>query len=104
MLMSTPLDDHLAEISALCRRFGVERLDLFGSAATDTFDPARSDIDLLVEFGSDAGHVTLDTYFDLKDALEVLLRRSVDLVMEDAIRNPYVRAEIERSKRALYAA
>lgn len=104
MIMSTPLDHVREEIAAVCRRHGVRRLDLFGSATTAAFDAARSDIDLLVEFEPDSGARTLDAYFDLKDALEALLGRSVDLVMPNAVRNPYVRAEIERSQRLLYAA
>ena len=59
--MSTPvtralpdlIESHRAEIAQLCARFGVHRLELFGSAATGAFDPARSDVDFLVEF--DAG-------------------------------------------------
>lgn len=98
------LDQLRGEIAALCRRHGVRRLDVFGSAATDAFDPARSDVDLLVEFEPDANARTLDAYFDLKESLEALLGRRVDLVMPAAVRNPYVRAEIERSQRPLYAA
>ena len=82
----------------------MRRLDLFGSAATATFDPARSDVDLLVEFEPGDPPQTLDDYFGLKESLEALLGRPVDLVMPGAVRNPYVRADIERSRRPLYAA
>ena len=57
------------ELRALCRRFHVRRLDLFGSAARGDFDPERSDIDLLVEF--DREHpdaLSFDTYFGFKEA------------------------------------
>jgi predicted nucleotidyltransferase len=96
---------HRAEMHALCRRFHVRRLDLFGSAARDDFDRARSDIDLLVEF--DSSHpdaLSLRTYLGLKDSLETLLGRPVDLVELGAMRNPYLKAGIERSRETLFAA
>jgi predicted nucleotidyltransferase len=98
------LDELHDDIVAICRHHRVRRLDLFGSAATPAFDATRSDVDLLVEFEDDAQGRTLDAYFDLKESLEKLLARPVDLVMLGAVRNPYVRADIERSRRALYAA
>jgi uncharacterized protein len=65
------------ELRELCRRFHVRRLDLFGSAAGEDFDPARSDLDFLVEFQPEA--LAFDIYFDLKEALEALFGRKVDL-------------------------
>ncbi|WP_374446946.1 nucleotidyltransferase family protein [Stella sp.] len=93
-----------AVIAELCRRFHVRRLDLFGSAARRVdFDPERSDIDLLVDY--EPGHTPgLNEYFDLRDALQRVYGRKVDLVMTSAIRNPYVRSSIERHRRRLYAA
>ena len=102
--MPPPFDELRAQIEALCRRHQVRRLDLFGSAAAGAFDPARSDVDLLVEFEPDARGQTLDTYFGLREALEALFGRRVDLVMLGAVRNPYIRADIERSRQTLYAA
>lgn len=96
---------HRAELGALCRRFHVRRLDLFGSAARDDFDPARSDLDFLVEF--DRSHpdaMSFETYLGLKESLEELLGRPVDLVEPGAVINPYFKAEIERSQVALFEA
>lgn len=90
-------------IADLCRRFGVRRLFVFGSAVTDRFDPERSDVDFLVEFTDDMPH-TLDQYFDLKDALEAAVGRPVDLVEASALRNPFVIKSIEATKQELYAA
>jgi predicted nucleotidyltransferase len=79
------IEQHRPEIAALCRRFGVRRLAVFGSAARGTdFDPARSDVDLLVEFEPSAGY-DLATFIDLKEALEKVLGRSVDLVDRGAV-------------------
>ena len=90
-------------IADLCREFGVRRLAVFGSAVTDRFDPARSDVDFLVEFSEDAPR-TLDHYFRFKKALEILVGRSVDLVETGALRNPFVIDSIEAGKEELYAA
>jgi uncharacterized protein len=92
-------------LPALCRAFGVQRLELFGSATGDDFDENRSDVDVLVVF--DKSHITHDPwrqYFGLKEALETLFGRSVDVVEDGALRNPFIRAEVERTKEPLYAA
>jgi uncharacterized protein len=95
-----------AELEALCRKHHVCRLDVFGSAARGTdFDPAQSDIDFLVEFDrSNPEAMTLDSFLGLKDSLEALLGRPVDLVEPGAVRNPYVKAGIERSRELVFGA
>jgi len=103
--MLTMIAEHRPEIAALCRRFGVRRLDVFGSAARDDFDPARSDLDFLVEFDARApAALSLKTYLGLKETLEALFGRNVDLVEPGAMHNPYVKASIERSRELLFAA
>ncbi len=93
------------DVRALCRRFGVRRLDLFGSAARDDFDPARSDLDFLVEFDQGAARaMSVANYFDLKEALEALFGRSVDLVESGAARNPYLKESIAQSKEPVFEA
>lgn len=90
-------------VADLCRRSGVKRLEVFGSATRDDFDVVSSDVDLLVEF-DDTAKRSLAAFFDLKDALEQVFARPVDLVMPDAVRNPYVRAAINRDRQVLYDA
>jgi hypothetical protein len=93
------------EIAALCRRFHVERLEVFGSAARgDDFDPGESDADFLVEFGPDRGLPPLEQFFGLAEALEDLLGRPVDLIEPQAVVNPFVLAGINRSRELVYAA
>lgn len=93
------------EIEDLCRRLGVRRLDVFGSAVADTFDLETSDIDVLVEFAHDRpGFDYFDTYFTLKESLEELLGRAVDVVSVASIRNPYFRDRVMRTREPLYAA
>jgi uncharacterized protein len=75
---------------------------VFGSAARGTdFDPASSAVDLLISY-MPGQRADFGAYLDLRDALAELLGRPVDLVMEDAVENPFVRAGIERSRQPLY--
>ncbi|HEX3521427.1 MAG TPA: nucleotidyltransferase family protein [Stellaceae bacterium] len=102
--MIEDIELHRGELQALCRRFHVRRLDLFGSAARGDFDPARSDIDLLVEFRRSAPPHPFDAYFGLKEALEELFGRPVDLVEAGAVRNPYLKASIDGSRELVFEA
>lgn len=94
-----------AEVAALCRRFHVRRLEVFGSAAREhDFDPAHSDIDFLVEFTEHPDGMSLGNFFDLKEALEGVFGRPVDLLMPGAIRNPYLKASVDRSRVEVFGA
>lgn len=91
------------ELAALCRRFGVRRLEIFGSGATGGFRQDTSDLDFLVEFEPPAGPGYADRYFGLLEALEALFGRPVDLVVASAIRNPYFRESVDKTRAVLYA-
>ncbi len=93
--------DSVAEI---CKRRHVRKLEVFGSATTSDFDPKRSDVDLIVDFDETAREKLLDCYFGLKEDLEALFGRPVDLLTSAPIRNPYLRESIEGSRQTLYAA
>jgi predicted nucleotidyltransferase len=95
---------HRTALQELCRRHHVRRLDLFGSAATDRYRPAESDLDLVVEFEPLPAGTYVDTYFGLREALEQLFGASVDLLVASAIKNPYFRQSVEQTKTLLYAA
>ncbi len=92
------------KIAELCRKRGVQRLALFGSAASETFDPDRSDLDFLVEFEDLPPAEYADAYFGLLKDLEDLFGRPVDLLTPSSLQNPYFRQEVERTQRELYAA
>ncbi len=96
--------EHGAELGSLCQRYGVARLDLFGSAATGKYHPADSDLGFLVEFRKSPAGGYADAYFGLLKSLELLFERSVDLVVESAIKNPYFRESVEETRVLLYAA
>ena len=102
--MLDDIRDKREAIDTLCLQFRVRRLELFGSATGTTFDPATSDVDFLVEFFEFPGGGIADAYFGLRQELENLLQRKVDLVTVAAVTNPYLRQSIDRSKEVLYAA
>jgi uncharacterized protein with HEPN domain/predicted nucleotidyltransferase len=93
------VERNLPEIAELCRRFGVRRLDLFGSAATGRFDDRRSDLDFLVKFEPEARG---KSYFRLLEEFEKLFGRKVDLLTEDGLENPFLRRRIETERRTLF--
>lgn len=100
--MTGPMHIDRTEVRALCRKYGVRRLLLFGSAARDDFDQTTSDVDLLVEF--DEGlRERFDAYFGLKEELEALFDRPVDLVSATALRNPYFAESVVSGGQELYA-
>lgn len=99
------VEDKHQDIDAICRRFDVRRLEVFGSAARGVdFQPDVSDVDFLVEFDPSSRLPPLDGFFGLQAELSTLLGRPVDLVEAGAVRNPYVLASIERSREVVYAA
>lgn len=103
--MIAEISSHREELRELCRRFHVRRLDLFGSATGDDFDLAHSDLDFLVEFDRAApGAMSFKTFFGLKEALEALFGRSIDLVEPSAILNPYLKQSVERSRESVFEA
>lgn len=89
------------KIHDLCSRHKVKCLFVFGSVLTDNFKK-ESDIDLVVEFQGVDLYEYADNYFDLKEALEKLFKREVDLLEEKAIKNPYLRQSIDSSKQLIY--
>jgi predicted nucleotidyltransferase len=102
--MIDDVTEHLAEIAALCRRFGVQRLDLFGCAATGAFDPTTSDLDFVATFANTHVPGYAARYLDFADALEALFGRPVDVLTENMIRSPYFRASVEATRRPVYDA
>ncbi len=101
--MHADIAEHRGELARLCERYGVIRLDVFGSAARGgDFDPEHSDADFLVTFGPGTRN-DLAAFVDFKEALETLLGRSVDLLELEAleasrnyIRRRRILAEAER--------
>lgn len=103
--MALAVEQHVDAIRALCREYGVARLELFGSACTPEFDPDRSDIDFLVAYpeGYDYGP-WLGRLQELEAALSRLLGREVDLVTTSALRNKWFRREAAKTRKVIYDA
>lgn len=96
------LDNFTNEINNLCLQNKVVSLYVFGSVLTDKFSE-KSDIDLVVDIDSNNPFDYADNYFNLKFALQDLFRRPIDLLENKAIKNPYIRHNIDSSKSLIYA-
>lgn len=95
------IESHHKDILNLCKTHKVKSLYAFGSVLTDKFNN-ESDIDLIVDFEPldvlDYG----DNYYDLKFSLETIFKRTVDLLEEKAIKNPYFRKALNQNKKLIY--
>jgi hypothetical protein len=85
-----------------CRRWKVAELSVFGSVLRDDFRP-DSDVDLLVTFSPDAQWSLFD-WTDMIDELKEIFGRDVDLLSLQALRNPFRRHDILKTREILYAA
>jgi len=110
-VLATDIDEVLARLAvrqsaltALCRANGVQRLAVFGSAARTDFDPAASDLDVIVQLDAPTCAAYAERYFALKEGLELMTGREVDLVTDNAISNPYLRQRIAAEEVTLFAA
>lgn len=95
------IQKHTDEIDNLCRQYRVETLYVFGSALTTRFNDS-SDVDFVVKFGDLRSEDYADNYYGLKSALESVFKRPVDLLEEQALKNPYLLSTINSSKRLVY--
>ncbi len=91
----------MPDISDICRQYKVKTLYAFGSVLTDKFHN-DSDVDLIVDFREIPVEDYADNYFDLKFSLQDVLKRPIDLLEEQAIKNPYFRQSIEQKKQLVY--
>jgi len=95
------IERNMDKIRELCSKHKVRKLFVFGSVLTDKFKK-DSDIDLIVDFQGVDLYEYADNYFDLKESLENLFKRDVDLLEDKAIKNPYLRKSIDSSKQLIY--
>src|SRR5665213_2347859 len=101
--MHAVIEQHREEIAELCRRHGVRRLEVFGSAARGVdFDPGTSDADFLVSCDKTGERSSFEQDLDLAEALEALLGRQVDLVNPDLIANPFILASVNRAREVAF--
>ena len=96
------LDKYDSDIQKLCAAHKVKRLYAFGSVLTEEFN-SNSDVDFIVDFDPVKIEDYADNYFDLKFSLQDILARSVDLLEEKALKNPYFKQAISQTRKLVYA-
>src|SRR5580693_9529196 len=95
------IEENIKPIEKLCRQYNVDKLYIFGSFYSDRFT-IGSDIDLLVFFGNVDLFNYYENYLGIKESLEKLLSRSIDLVEDQTVKNPILRRSIDRNKKPIY--
>ena len=104
MIMNRFIETKRGELVELARRHHVRFLYVFGSGADDRFDAQTSDLDFLVEFPPLDPARYAECYLGLLLGLEELFGRSVDLVTDRSVRNPYFREALDATRKRVYAA
>lgn len=92
---------NMNRIVALCKKYKVNRLFVFGSVMTDKFN-SESDVDMIVDFKKEEVDDYFDNYFDFKYSLQDLFGRDVDLIEEQSIKNPYFKSNVESTRQLIY--
>ena len=95
------IETHRSRLESVCREFGVEHLDVFGSAVSGEFREATSDLDFVADFGG-ARRGIADRYLGFAEALESIFGRPVDVLTERSIRNPIFRRSVDRARTRVY--
>jgi predicted nucleotidyltransferase len=98
----TEVATHQRQLVSLCERYGVLKLDIFGSAARGDFNSADSDLDFVALFADRTNPNYVDRYLDFAEALEALFGRSVDLVTERSLRSPMFRRAVDCDRETIY--
>jgi len=95
------IERNIDKLFDICKKHYVYKLFVFGSILTKRFNK-NSDIDFIVDFSGIDIYNYADNYFELKESLEQLLKREVDLLEDKAIKNPFLRQSIDSSKQLIY--
>lgn len=103
MAMHPTVEKHLDEIRAAAERYGVEKLEIFGSAMTPEFDPERSDVDFIVHYPPDYDYGYFGKrLFDLEEEISDILGRPAQLVMTSALKKEYFRRNAGATRTIIY--
>ena len=95
------ISQHINQIIQLCEINNVRTLFAFGSGTKGKFKQ-DSDIDMVVDIDEKDSISYTDKYFNLKFQLEELLKRQIDILEQKAIRNRFLKSEIDRTKVQIY--
>lgn len=101
LIIVNELKDHIEQIKQLCNAYHVKSLFAFGSVVSDKLKPT-SDIDLIVDIDSKDPIDYSDNYFALKFQLENILKRPIDLLEDKALKNPFLKKQIDNTKVLVY--
>ncbi|AEE48942.1 nucleotidyltransferase family protein [Haliscomenobacter hydrossis] len=96
------LEQHLPSIEQLCLKHKVSKLYVFGSLASGRFDEKNSDADFIVAFEPSSNRGLAQNYLNLMVDLSKILQRSVDLLLDEPIENPYFKEELDETKMLIY--
>ena len=102
MDLTTLIKERYAGFVDVCRTHKVDKIYAFGSSITNHFDPETSDIDVVVKIDIEDPVDRGEALLSLWDNLEILFDRKVDLLTDDSIRNPFLRNNIDRTKKLIY--
>ncbi|OBQ54176.1 nucleotidyltransferase domain-containing protein [Tamlana sp. s12] len=94
-------DKNINLIKELCKQYKVRTFSAFGSVTRDDFNQ-DSDIDFVVDFEETDPFEYTNLYFQLKEKLESLLKRQIDLIEDRAVKNQYFRKELNETKVLIY--
>ena len=100
-MVAAIVEENMKDVALLCRKYRVERLDLFGSATSDQFNIRTSDIDFIVLFADESEGIVY-RFVDLANDLERLFQRSVDLLTERSVASPRFRSRINETRVTIY--
>ena len=95
------IERNINKLTMLCKQHKVKELYIFGSILTEGFNDL-SDVDFLVQFDDIDILDYFDNYMDFKEKLENLFGRQIDLLENQAIRNPIFRKVLDRDKSLVY--
>ncbi|MDG3582110.1 nucleotidyltransferase family protein [Galbibacter pacificus] len=99
--MNPIIENNIDKLKALCIKYKVDKMYVFGSVLTPDFNQ-KSDIDFLVRLKPFGHKGAFLNYFDFKDSLKELFKREVDLVSEEGLENPYIIKSINKTKQLIY--
>ena len=94
-------DTNINLIKKLCEKYRVRTFSAFGSVTREDFNE-NSDIDFIVDFDENDPFEYTDLYFQLKENLEQLLKRQIDLIEVRGIKNPFFKKELDETKVLIY--
>jgi len=102
MVIREEIEKNAKEFYTLCEDHKVKKLFAFGSGATSQFDPVKSDFDLLVELDITDPIEKGEALLSLWDKFELFFNRKIDLLTSNSLRNPYLKREVESTKKLIY--